>query len=60
MEPQESTETATGRKGQIWKLFAYFLGLYVVTFAANQVVADGSYDGRVARGVRSVRTRNSP
>jgi Resolvase, N terminal domain len=38
MEPQESTETTTGRKGQIWKLFAYFLGLYLVTFAANQVV----------------------
>jgi hypothetical protein len=36
--PQESTETTTGRKGQTWKLSAYFLGLYVVTFAANQVV----------------------
>lgn len=38
MESQESSETTTGRKGQIWKLFAYFLVLYVVTFAANQVV----------------------
>jgi len=38
MEPQASSATAAGRKGQIWKLFAYFLALYVVTFAANQVV----------------------
>ncbi len=42
MEPRESSDTsnerATGRKGAIWKLFAYFLVLSVVTFAANQVV----------------------
>jgi Domain of unknown function (DUF4956) len=37
MEPQEPGETNTRRKGQIWKLFAYFLAMYVITYAASQV-----------------------
>jgi hypothetical protein len=37
MEPQEQDETKARREGQIWKLFAYFLAMYVITYGASQV-----------------------
>jgi hypothetical protein len=38
MEPRQPTDTAAERKGQVWKVCVYFLVLYVVTYAANQII----------------------
>ena len=41
MEPREpsdtSNESAARRKGQVWKLLAYFIAMYILTYAATQI-----------------------
>jgi hypothetical protein len=41
MEPRESSDTPNEslarRKGQVWKVFAYFIAMYFITFAATQI-----------------------
>ena len=41
MEPRESSdtssETTATRKGQMWKVIAYFVAMYIITYAGSQI-----------------------